>query len=93
MNGKFIGIKRMVGESKKDGKKFDFSIACIVTDFTEKEVEKFNAAGNNVHAVSVPDHYKDVLTEKNLGKTGEFEFYFAGRGENLAYCRLDETKK
>lgn len=93
MTGKFVGVKCITGTSKKDGKPYSFSIACIVTDYSEKDINDFSAVGENVHSVPVPDHFTDILNLKNVGKSGEFEFYYAGRGEQLAYVRLDDKSK
>lgn len=83
--GKFVGLKHINGE--KDGRKFDFFTACIVSEMSERDVER-GARGQDVHTPSVPERYLDVLCEKNIGKEVNVEFYYANRRENIAYCEL-----
>lgn len=95
MKGTFVGLKHSVGESKKDGKHYDFWTANIVTDMSENDVEKREAVGLETHSPSVPKSLLEVLTKANVGKHGEFEFYFANGREQLGYAKLfeDNPKK
>lgn len=91
MTGKFVGIKHATGTSKKDGKAFDFWTANIVTEMSERDVEQREGKGKEVHSVSIPKSLMEVLTPENVGREGEFEFYFTNGREQLGYARLSDT--
>lgn len=87
MVGKFIGLKRIKGTSKKTGKDFDFSIANIVTEMQERDIDN-GAKGEDVHTPIIPERYKDLLCEANIGKNVEVEFYYTNNSENIGYAAL-----
>ena len=87
MNGKLIGIKHISGTSKKDGKPFSFSVACITTDMNEKDVNN-GSKGLDVHTPTIPERCAGYLNESAIGKDIEVEFYYANGRENIAYCNL-----
>lgn len=88
MKGKFVGVKRVTGTSKKTNQPFDIRIACIVTDMSERDVNN-GARGEDVHSVSVPDEFKELLSESNVGKTGDFTFFYSNGSERLAYATIN----
>lgn len=87
MKMQFVGIKHIVGDSSKNGKHFDFHVACLVSPMEQRDIEK-GAHGMDVHTPTIPDRYKDILCEANIGKDIEAEFYYSNGRENIGYCAL-----
>lgn len=85
MTGKFIGLKHIQGT--KDGRGWSMDIACLTTSMSERDANN-GAKGDDVHSVGIPDRYKELFVEKNLGKDFEVELYYANKRENLAYAAL-----
>lgn len=75
MKCKFIGIKHVSGISKKDGKPFDFSTAMLTSEMSDRDKDN-GSHGLDVHVVSIPDKFRDVLNEANLGADCDVDFYF-----------------
>lgn len=88
MVSKLIGIKRLKGENKTTHKPYDFTVACFTSDFTEGDIENHDAKGQQVHAPSVPDSFKEVITEKNIGKEFEVSYFFQNGREQIGFCQL-----
>lgn len=85
MKVKFIGLKHISGE--KNGKQFAFNVACMTSPMGQRDADR-GAVGLDVHTPSVPDRYVDLLSEGNIGKEFDVEFYYANNRENIGYCAL-----
>jgi hypothetical protein len=88
MKGNFIGLKRVTGKTK-DGQDFDFTNAMFTTELSDRDV-KNGAIGTDVHVCSVPDEFKEVLCNENVGKKVEVSFFYMNHRENLRYVTLSK---
>ncbi|MDE6016516.1 MAG: hypothetical protein K2H41_12615 [Acetatifactor sp.] len=66
-------------------------MACITSPMDAKDTER-GAKGLDVHMPTVPDRWKEVLSDANVGKEIDVEFYYANGRENVGYCALLPTK-
>lgn len=87
MKMQFVGLKHIKGDSAKTGKPFDFFVACLVSPMDKRDVEK-GSVGMDVHTPTVSDRFSEILSEGNLGKDVDVEFYYANGRENIGYCAL-----
>lgn len=85
MKTTLIGLKHIKGESKRTGKSFDMTIACLTAPMQDRDIEN-GSKGLDVRTPAVPDRYRDLLTDSAIGKDFEIEFYFAGGRENIGYA-------
>lgn len=92
MKCKFIGIKHVSGISKKEGKSFDFSTAMLTSEMSDRDKEN-GSHGLDVHVVSIPERFLDILKESNLGADCDVDFYYSRTAsgvcrENIGYISL-----
>ena len=91
MKAAFIGIKHVSGTSQKTGRDFAFDVACITSPMDARDAE-CGAKGLDVHMSTIPDRWKEILSDANVGKEIDVEFYYANGRENIGYCALLPTK-
>lgn len=87
MKMQFVGIKHIKGTSSRNGKPFDFYVGCLVSPMEQRDIDN-GARGMDVHTPTIPDRYREILSEANIGKDVNCEFYYSNGRENIAYCEL-----
>lgn len=86
-----VGIKHIAGTSKTTGKAFAFDTACLTGEMSDRDIER-GAKGLDVLTPVIPDRYKDILCNENIGKDFDMEFYFANNRTNIGYAALASKK-
>lgn len=82
-----VGIKHISGTSKTSGKPFAFDSACLYGDMSKRDTEN-GGKGFDVYTPAIPDRYADIISESNIGKEFEMEFYYANGRTNIGYAAL-----
>lgn len=85
MKATFVGICHFSGVSKRTGKDFTVHQAYMTSDFDEKKLKE-GSVGQDVHKLLIPDRYRDIFIQENIGKEFDVELYYANGNEYIGYA-------